>query len=170
MCAKLLFGAGSTCNPPPPSHRLDGVFRASNRLDDVHGLWASLAPGKLKHAELMARIHVCCGHCESAPHTDGRMLDGLNCGHVMHPRSGGTTTLSVTDRSRGQDGDGNQYAVPGSRHKAKVSTQYEMAALFKTVFVFCLIPIGNDVLCVGHCPFSAETLTQINVVRVTCDI
>jgi hypothetical protein len=44
-----------------------------------------------------------------------------------------------------------------------------MAALFKTVFVFCLIPIGNDVLCVGHCPFSAETLTQINVVRVTCD-
>jgi hypothetical protein len=62
----LLLGAGSACNPPAESHRLHWVFRASNRLDEVHRIWASPAPGKLKHAELMIRMHICCGQLESA--------------------------------------------------------------------------------------------------------
>jgi hypothetical protein len=50
---KLFFWAGSVGNPSAQGLRLHGVFRTSHRLESVLRLRTSLAPGKLKHAELM---------------------------------------------------------------------------------------------------------------------
>ena len=98
---KLLFGAGRARSPCAQVLRLYGVFRTSHRPDSVLRLRASLAPGKFKHAELMAWRRVCRHHFEAAPQLDRPNLAGLNLEHVAQAVTSSTGGTRLTDPGQG---------------------------------------------------------------------
>jgi len=79
---------------------------------------ASLAPGEIKNAELVARRGVCRGHFEAAPQLDGLNLAALYLGRdAPHDQAGAQHSQSPMDAE--VRAVMTKYAMSDTRHKAK---------------------------------------------------